>query len=204
NKEKDRLREQEEKQIEAQIEQLASQIPTIPEDEFKHSEEYNKASQSLDLLSNKLTELNQVYSEYNTKEQVLKSEIATLSNSLNQLDTNDHCPVCGSPIDNSHKLKEQENINNQIENKKQEITSVLEMKDTYKEAIDKVKDKSQEIKDKMSQEDQQEREHNNKINSIIQEASRIKSDISSLENNKTYLKVKYQHQSVQGLEREEP
>ncbi|NOX14413.1 hypothetical protein, partial [Shigella sonnei] len=77
------------------------------------------------------------------------------------------------------------------------------MKDTYKEAIDKVKDKSQEIKDKMSQEDQQEREHNNKINSIIQEASRIKSDISSLENNKTYLKVKYQHQSVQGLEREE-
>ncbi|MGI4157027.1 hypothetical protein ACR2U3_27700, partial [Klebsiella pneumoniae] len=73
-----------------------------------------------------------------------------------------------------------------------------------KEAIDKVKDKSQEIKDKMSQEDQQEREHNNKINSIIQEASRIKSDISSLENNKTYLKVKYQHQSVQGLEREEP
>ena len=204
NKEKDRLREQEEKQIEAQIGQLTSQVPTIPDEQFKHSEDYNKASQSLDLLSNKLTELNQVYTDYNTKEQVLKSEIATLNNSLNQLDTNDHCPVCGSLIDNSHKLKEQENINNQIESKKQEVTSVLGMKDTYKEAIDKVNNKAQEIKDKMTQEDQQEREHNNKINSLIQEVSKIKSDISSLENNKTYLKVKYQHQSVQGLEREEP
>ncbi|WBF81281.1 hypothetical protein FMLHJGGC_00230 [Staphylococcus phage BSwM-KMM1] len=115
------MREQEEKQIEAQIEQLTAQIPTIPNEQFMHSEEYNKASQSLDLLSNKLTELNQVYADYNTKEQVLKSEIVTLNNSLNQLDTNDHCPVCGSPIDNSHKLKEQENINTQIENKNKKL-----------------------------------------------------------------------------------
>src|SRR5699024_11695068 len=92
-------------------------------------------------------------------------------------------------------MKEQENINNQNESKKQEVTSVLGMKDTYREAIDKVNNKAQEIKDKMSQEDQQEREHNNRINRLIQEASKIKSDISSLENNKTYLKVKYQHQS---------
>src|SRR5699024_532676 len=161
--EKDRLREQEEKQIEAQIEQLTSKVPTIPDEQFKHSEGYNKASQSLDLLSHKLTELNQVYTDYNTKEQVLKSEIATLNNSLNQLDTNKHCTVFNTSIENSNKIKEQENMNNQSESKKQEVASVLGTKETYKKAIDKVNNKAQEIKDKMSQEDQQEREYNNNI-----------------------------------------
>ena len=89
--------------INSDIDNLKAQKVNVTYTEYNYPEGYQTQRDNLIKLDKALSDLN--------------VQVSTIQNHNNQLvtqrgklDTNDKCPVCGSEIDNSHKLKEKENI----------------------------------------------------------------------------------------------
>lgn len=180
-KEAERQREE----ISKQIEEVKNNIPQVEETEFEFSDSYYKAQEAINKLeTHKKDKLLPAEQEVTTTFNIIKYDITELNKKHSQLDTSDHCPVCGSPIDNSHKVKEQENIQEQLEVKKNQL-------EQYQEALNKIEDKKLELeskKEKIQNIMQVEEEDKNKHQQEIQEQYRKQQSyyakISELENKK--------------------
>lgn len=115
------------------------------------------------------------------------NKISSLNEKLKTLDTSSTCPVCGSPIDNSHKLKEKESIEQDIQRDNQYL-------EFYRNQKEKAESKQQEITGKLNtlQEEvnkyQQEKDnHDKKVQNEYAKQQQIYNYISSLENKKNNL-----------------
>lgn len=98
--------------IEASIASAVAQIET-------HSADKKRLDESLqnvpDVDSSRLEKLNTAVSELSGQVEAKKQEVAKLQRELKTIDTADKCSLCGSPIDNTHRLAHTETINASID-----------------------------------------------------------------------------------------
>lgn len=168
-----------------QIEEVKQNIPQVEEVEFEFSDSYYKAQEAINKIeTHKKEKLLPAEQDVTSTFNIIKYDIQELNKKHSQLDTSDHCPVCGSPIDNSHKVKEQHNIQEQLEVKKNQL-------EQYQEALNKIEDKKLELetkKENIQSIMQVEEEDKNKHQQMIQEQYRKQQSyyakISELENKK--------------------
>lgn len=139
-----------------EIDRLKKQIPEVNLGEYTYTDQYYECKEAIDKLQQAKEEKIKP-----KKEEIVDMKRATEYNtlmtkdSLEKLDTNDTCPVCGSPIDNSHKIKEQEHMNKTIESNNQELGMYEE---AHIELLGKEKiidSKIEELQTIMQQEEQQ-------------------------------------------------
>lgn len=176
------------KELDEQINTLKQNIPEIENTEFIFSDNYNKAKEGIELIKNNINDkLMPVWNQEELSERVVDQEIRSIQSKINQLDTNDHCPVCGSPIDNTHKVKEKENMETQISQEQEKLKQ-------YKENKQKIEDKKRELETKINQleqmmkeEDLQKQNHDREIQKQYQQQQQVYNNISQLENNKSGL-----------------
>ena len=204
NKQKEKQKEVEKEQIVNKIEELKHQFKEVPNDTFEFSDNYKSYQQAREKLSQKYKEVQDTLNTIKGNEKGIQSEINNLNRNLNQLDTKDTCPVCGSPIDNSHKLKEQENIKNQISIKQEELQDNIQEQQRYEQALQVINSKDQEILELMKVEEEQEKTHKDSIYQVTVYNNNLQNNISTLNNQLTQLDIKYQQQSTNGLEPKEP
>lgn len=174
--------------IDNQIKELKNNIPSIEDSSFAYSDYYNIYKEAKEKALLFIEEkLRPKYNEINTNLSIENQNINQLQNKSNQLDTSDHCPVCGSPIDNTHKIKEKESIENQIQESNKKVS-------TYKQALQTLNNKEKEIKEKVTQldnllqqEEQQKKEHDKHLQQQYQKQQNIYNQISQLESKKSSL-----------------
>lgn len=174
--------------IDKQIQELKTNIPNVEDSTFTYSDYYNIYKEAKEKALLFIEEkLRPKYNEINTNLSIENQNINQLQNKINQLDTSDHCPVCGSPIDNTHKVKEKESIENQIQESNKKVN-------TYKQALQTLNNKEKEIKEKVTQldnllqqEEQQKKEHDKHLQQQYQEQQNIYNQISQLESKKSSL-----------------
>ena len=177
--------QQQREELSKQIEEVKQNIPQVEEVEFEFSDSYYKAQEAINKIEeHKKEKLLPAEQDVTSTFNIIKYDIAELNKKHSQLDTSDHCPVCGSPIDNSHKVKEQQSIQEQLEVKKNQL-------EQYQEALNKIEDKKVELeskKEKIQSIMQVEEEDKNKHQQAIQEQYRNQQSyytkISELENKK--------------------
>lgn len=177
--------QQQRDELTKQIEEVKQNIPQVEEVEFEFSDSYYKAQEAINKIeTHRKEKLLPAEQDVTSTFNIIKYDIQELNKKHSQLDTSDHCPVCGSPIDNSHKVKEQHNIQEQLEVKKNQL-------EQYQEALNKIEDKKVELeskKEKIQSIMQVEEEDKNKHQQAIQEQYRNQQSyytkISELENKK--------------------
>nr|DAN11149.1 MAG TPA: STRUCTURAL MAINTENANCE OF CHROMOSOMES PROTEIN [Herelleviridae sp.] len=180
--------EQQKKDIDKQIEEVKKNIPTVETKEYTFSENYYKTQETVKLLQEGInSKLKPKQQEVSNKINQITYEINTHKSRIQELDTSDTCPVCGSPIDNTHKVKEVDNLNNLI----QQATDNLDKYQQAKELLDKkevkLNDKIKGYTNTLTQEEEQSRrvEQENKDKLLNQQQYYNK--ISQLENQKNSL-----------------
>ena len=177
--------QQQRDELTKQIEEVKQNIPQVEEVEFEFSDSYYKAQEAINKIeTHRKEKLLPAEQDVTSTFNIIKYDIQELNKKHSQLDTSDHCPVCGSPIDNSHKVKEQHNIQEQLEVKKNQL-------EQYQEALNKIEDKKLELetkKENIQSIMQVEEEDKNKHQQMIQEQYRKQQSyyakISELENKK--------------------
>ena len=157
--------------INSDIDNLKAQKVNVTYTEYNYPEGYQTQRDNLIKLDKALSDLN--------------VQVSTIQNHNNQLvtqrgklDTNDKCPVCGSEIDNSHKLKEKENIEEQLSINHTNI-------DNYKGKIDKVQLAKENIENYLKGIDKDKEMYDNKFRQDTQHNNNIDNQIRTLENSLT-------------------
>lgn len=139
-----------------EIDRLKKQIPEVNLDEYVYTDQYYECKSSIEKLQQaKEEKVKPKKEEILDKQRAIEYNTRMTRDSLEKLDTNDTCPVCGSPIDNSHKVKEQESMNKTIEKNNQELSMY---KEAYTEILSKediIDSKIKELQDIMQQEELQ-------------------------------------------------
>lgn len=139
-----------------EIDRLKKQIPEVNLDEYVYTDQYYECKSSIEKLQQaKEEKVKPKKEEILDKQRAIEYNTLMTRDSLEKLDTNDTCPVCGSPIDNSHKDKEQESMNKTIEKNNQELSMY---KEAYTELLSKediIDSKIKELQDIMQQEELQ-------------------------------------------------
>lgn len=202
NKKKEQQKAEEEKQLKEQLYKLPAFRQM--EDSFQHSEQYNKIQLALQKLEEKKKELLDIYNNTKVELSVESTNLSTEQNKLNSLDTSDKCPVCGSQIDNNHKLKEQENINSTILSINERIEYLNSQEDLYKKAIQQVDTKVNQLLEVSKQEEEQEKQHDKLVYATKEYNNNIEYNKKSLEQQLSNLDFKYQQQDLSNLTPTEP
>lgn len=139
-----------------EIDRLKKQIPEVNLDEYIYTDQYYECKSSIEKLQQaKEEKVKPKKEEILDMQRAIEYNTLMTRDSLEKLDTNDTCPVCGSPIDNSHKVKEQESMNKTIEKNNQELSMY---KEAYTEILSKediIDSKIKELQDIMQQEELQ-------------------------------------------------
>lgn len=176
------------KELDEQINTLKQNIPEIENTEFIFSDNYNKAKEGIELIKNNINDkLMPVWNQEELSERVVDQEIRSIQSKINQLDTNDHCPVCGSPIDNSHKVKEKENMETQISQEQEKLKQHKENKQKIEDKKRELETKINQLEQMMKEEDLQKRNHDREIQKQYQQQQEVYNNISQLENSKSGL-----------------
>lgn len=181
--------QQQRDELSNKIEEIKKSIPQVEETEFEFTEGYYRAKEALNKLEeHKKDKLLPAEQEVTATFNGIKYDIKELNNKHSQLDTSDHCPVCGSTIDNTHKVKEQQSIQEQLIKK----NKILE---EYQEALNKIEDKKKEIEEKkeriqniMQLEEKDKEEHHQAIQEKYRNQQSYYTKISELENKKNNIK----------------
>lgn len=175
------------KELDEQINTLKQNIPEIENTEFIFSDNYNKAKEGIELIKNNINDkLMPVWNQEELSERVVDQEIRSIQSKINQLDTNDHCPVCGSPIDNSHKVKEKENMETQISQEQEKLKQHKENKQKIEDKKRELETKINQLEQMMKEEDLQKQNHDREIQKQYQQQE-VYNNISQLENSKSGL-----------------
>lgn len=176
------------KELDEQINTLKQSIPEIENTEFIFSDNYNKAKEGIELIKNNINDkLMPVWNQEELSERVVDQEIRSIQSKINQLDTNDHCPVCGSPIDNSHKVKEKENMETQISQEQEKLKQHKENKQKIEDKKRELETKINQLEQMMKEEDLQKQNHDREIQKQYQQQQEVYNNISQLENSKSGL-----------------
>lgn len=176
------------KELDEQINTLKQNIPEIENTEFIFSDNYNKAKEGIELIKNNINDkLMPVWNQEELSERVVDQEIRSIQSNINQLDTNDHCPVCGSPIDNSHKVKEKENMETQISQEQEKLKQHKENKQKIEDKKRELETKINQLEQMMKEEDLQKQNHDREIQKQYQQQQEVYNNISQLENSKSGL-----------------
>lgn len=176
------------KELDEQINTLKQNIPEIENTEFIFSDNYNKAKEGIELIKNNINDkLMPVWNQEELSERVVDQEIRSIQSKINQLDTNDHCPVCGSPIDNSHKVKEKENMETQISQEQEKLKQHKENKQKIEDKKRELETKINQLEQMMKEEDLQKQNHDREIQKQYQQQQEVYNNISQLENSKSGL-----------------
>lgn len=176
------------KELDEQINTLKQNIPEIENTEFIFSDNYNKAKEGIELIKNNINDkLMPVWNQEELSERVVDQEIRSIQSKINQLDTNDHCPVCGSPIDNSHKVKEKENMETQISQEQEKLKQHKENKQKIENKKRELETKINQLEQMMKEEDLQKQNHDREIQKQYQQQQEVYNNISQLENSKSGL-----------------
>ncbi len=176
------------KELDEQINTLKQNIPEIENTEFIFSDNYNKAKEGIELIKNNINDkLMPVWNQEELSERVVDQEIKSIQSKINQLDTNDHCPVCGSPIDNTHKVKEKENMETQISQEQEKLKQHKENKQKIEDKKRELETKINQLEQMMKEEDLQKQNHDREIQKQYQQQQQVYNNISQLENNKSGL-----------------
>lgn len=176
------------KELDEQINTLKQNIPEIENTEFIFSDNYNKAKEGIELIKNNINDkLMPVWNQEELSERVVDQEIRSIQYKINQLDTNDHCPVCGSPIDNSHKVKEKENMETQISQEQEKLKQHKENKQKIEDKKRELETKINQLEQMMKEEDLQKQNHDREIQKQYQQQQEVYNNISQLENSKSGL-----------------
>ncbi|MDU7109250.1 MAG: AAA family ATPase [Clostridium perfringens] len=176
------------KELDEQINTLKQNIPEIENTEFIFSDNYNKAKEGIELIKNNINDkLMPVWNQEELSERVVDQEIRSIQSKINQLDTNDHCPVCGSPIDNSHKVKEKENMETQISQEHEKLKQHKENKQKIEDKKRELETKINQLEQMMKEEDLQKQNHDREIQKQYQQQQEVYNNISQLENSKSGL-----------------
>lgn len=176
------------KELDEQINTLKQNIPEIENTEFIFSDNYNKAKEGIELIKNNIKDkLMPVWNQEELSERVVDQEIRSIQSKINQLDTNDHCPVCGSPIDNSHKVKEKENMETQISQEQEKLKQHKENKQKIEDKKRELETKINQLEQMMKEEDLQKQNHDREIQKQYQQQQEVYNNISQLENSKSGL-----------------
>lgn len=205
-KEENKLKLENKNKEEQQLKEQLSNLPNKKEynETFTYSEQYQKVQIALEKFNLKKQEVLDKYNELRVQYSIKELNLSSEKENLGKLDTNDKCPVCGSKIDNNHKLKEQDNINKTI----QEITSSMEQLEQqlqlYKKAVQQVDEKINSLQDLAKQEEDKEKEHNSFIYKIKEYNNKIDYQQQSLEQAISNLDSKYQQQDLSKLTPKEP
>ncbi|XWX29946.1 exonuclease [Staphylococcus phage PG-2021_40] len=149
--------------LNSDIAKLKAQKLDISYTEYQYPDNYYSHKENLEKLNSALSTLNVQVS-------TLENQNRQLHTQRGKLDTSDKCPVCGSEIDNSHKLKEQETIQKQIQDNektindlKQKITKVVDTQEQIKNYVETI-DKDREVYDNGFR---QKTQHNNYIDEQV-------------------------------------
>lgn len=176
------------KELDEQINTLKQNIPEIENTEFIFSDNYNKAKEGIELIKNNINDkLMPVWNQEELSERVVDQEIRSIQSKINQLDTNDHCPVCGSPIDNSHKVKEKENMETQISQEQEKLKQHKENKQKIEDKKRELETKINQLEQMMKEEDLQKQNYDREIQKQYQQQQEVYNNISQLENSKSGL-----------------
>lgn len=161
--------EKDKQTLESEIENLESQKNDINYQEFEYPQEYYTYKEQL-------SKLQQVQNEYTVNLNTTQQEKDRLYQQQSSLDTSSNCPVCGSPIDNSHKLKELENIKKNLE--------TLEIKENQlKETLQKITQGYNKLQESIQEIDSMKQQHDNQFRQQTQHNQQIDYQINQLRQN---------------------
>lgn len=139
-----------------EIDRLKKQIPEVNLDEYVYTDQYYECKSSIEKLQQaKEEKVKPKKEEILDMQRAIEYNTLMTRDSLEKLDTNDTCPICGSPIDNSHKVKEQESMNKKIEKNNQELSMYEEAHTEILSKEDIIDSKIKELQDIMQQEELQ-------------------------------------------------
>lgn len=153
------------------IEKLKSQKINVTYSEYIYPENYQTQRDNL-------VKLDKALSDLNVQVSTIQNHSNQLTTQRDKLDTSDKCPVCGSDIDNSHKLKEKKNIEEQLTTNQMDIAK-------YREKIDKIKLAKENIENYLKGIDKDKEMYDNKFRQDTQHNNNIDNQIRTLENNLT-------------------
>lgn len=153
------------------IEKLKSQKINVTYSEYIYPENYQTQRDNL-------VKLDKALSDLNVQVSTIQNHSKQLTTQRDKLDTSDKCPVCGSDIDNSHKLKEKKNIEEQLTTNQMDIAK-------YREKIDKIKLAKENIENYLKGIDKDKEIYDNKFRQDTQHNNNIDNQIRTLENNLT-------------------
>ena len=140
---------------------------------------------------NKISELQTILNKFNAGKMSKENEVNNLKVSYNSFNTATVCPTCGSPLDPTHALNEQEKIVNQVAKIKEYITQIDTGIAVANKKISKVK---KELQDKQTEFNEfvadKDREYDNAVAvnqkayfDKQQEVNSIQSQIDKVNNN---------------------
>lgn len=156
-----------EEQVKVVVDKLKNQLTEINVEPFKYSDNYKN-------LQTKLSEYTEGIRKLELKKQSIKSAISSTTSTLKSLDTSDSCPVCGSPIDNSHKVKEGESLRNKLEKLNEGLVTI----DYHLGEFIKHK---QNVEAELRKEDSEKTQHDMSIHLKYSEQNEIREKINNME-----------------------
>lgn len=172
------------------IEKVKEQIPKVHTEEYIFTDQYNLCSEGIDKLNKAFKEtLEPEQDDLIEQQKAIHFNTVMTKDNLEKLDTSDTCPVCGSPIDNSHKIKEQEKMNETISSQEKQEEELQKQINQYAEKIITVKDKIDELRQLQVQEEQQKEQLEKENREKLQNQQQYYDKISQLEREMNRLQV---------------
>ncbi|BCK59815.1 exonuclease [Staphylococcus phage vB_SauH_DELF3] len=177
------------KDLDNQIGVCKGSFPKVEDFEFVFSDNDRKANQGIEKINTNINDkLRPLLSQTTTNKNKTLSIINQEKQSINKLDTNEHCPVCGAPIANTHKIKEKENLELQIKERQAKISQYEHNEQAIINKKEELLAKSKELQQFIQQEDIEKKKHDADIQRQYREQQEVYDEISQLENTKANLK----------------
>lgn len=165
--------------IDRQVKELESQKRDVTQT-FEYPDNYESIKSSIDTLY-------QAFTSHNASLTSTQAQKRQKEQDRGNLNTSDTCPLCGSHIDNEHKLKELESINQQIQELEQQEQSLQENTQQIQQAINSFKEQKDTIDKQKEMFDNSVREIYRTNQSIDTQIQQLKQTTQELKNNKINL-----------------
>lgn len=165
--------------INEQITSLESQKQDIS-GQFEYPETYKTIQESMDTLQ-------QAFTSHSASLTSLRTQKQQKEQDKGNLNTSSSCPLCGSHIDNEHKLKELENINSQISTLEEQEKELLTNIGQIEQALNSFKNQKNTIDKQKEEYDNSIREVYKNNQAIDNQIQQCKQQIQQLHNSKINL-----------------
>lgn len=174
--------------IDTEISKYKESLTDVKTTPYEYPSEYqnllNRIEQGKSILQEKIVPL---ITGADVDIKTVLNKISSLNEQLKTLDTSSTCPVCGSPIDNSHKLKEKESIEQDIQRDNQYLELYRSQKEKAESKQEEITGKLNTLQEEVNKYQQEKDNHDKKVQNEYAKQQQIYNYISSLENKKNSL-----------------